>query len=55
VLAIARRADLLDYLARECGERIETMAGDISDAGHRQALLGLGHQSDAQQLRLGYR
>ena len=40
VLATARRADLLDELARECGERIEVMPGDITDAAHRQALAG---------------
>ena len=40
VLATARRADLLDELARECGERIEVMPGDITDAPHRQALAG---------------
>ena len=38
VLATARRADLLDELARECGERMDTMAGDITDARHREAL-----------------
>jgi hypothetical protein len=38
VLATARRAGLLDQLARECGERIEVMPGDITDASHRQAL-----------------
>ena len=38
VLATARRADLLDELAREHGERIEVMPGDITDAAHRQAL-----------------
>ena len=38
VLATARRADLLDGLARECGERIEVMPGDITDASHREAL-----------------
>jgi NAD(P)-dependent dehydrogenase (short-subunit alcohol dehydrogenase family) len=38
VLATARRADLLDELARECGERIEVMPGDITDAAHRRAL-----------------
>jgi NADP-dependent 3-hydroxy acid dehydrogenase YdfG len=40
VLATARRSDLLDELARECGERIETMPGDITDGGDRQALAG---------------
>ena len=39
VLATARRADLLDGLAGECGERIEVMPGDITDTGHRQALV----------------
>src|ERR1700730_15980475 len=38
VLVPARRGDLLDELARECGERIEAMTGDITDAHHRQAL-----------------
>jgi NAD(P)-dependent dehydrogenase (short-subunit alcohol dehydrogenase family) len=38
VLATARRADLLDDLASACGERIEVMPGDITDASHRQAL-----------------
>ena len=38
VLATARRADLLDELARQCGERIEVMPGDITDTSHRQAL-----------------
>jgi NAD(P)-dependent dehydrogenase (short-subunit alcohol dehydrogenase family) len=40
VLATARRADPLDQLARDCGERIEVMPGDITDASHRQALAG---------------
>ena len=39
VLATARRADLLDGLAGECGERIELMPGDITYTGHRQALV----------------
>src|SRR5438270_2833358 len=38
VLATARRGERLDGLAQELGERIETMAGDITDPGHRQAL-----------------
>jgi NAD(P)-dependent dehydrogenase (short-subunit alcohol dehydrogenase family) len=38
VLATARRGDLLDDLARECGE-IETIAGDITGAHHRQAVV----------------
>jgi NAD(P)-dependent dehydrogenase (short-subunit alcohol dehydrogenase family) len=40
VLATARRADLLGELARGCGERIEVMPGDITDAAHRQDLAG---------------
>ena len=38
VLVTARRADLLDELARERGERIYTMPGDITDERHRQVL-----------------
>ena len=38
VLVTARRADLLDELAREHGERIHAMPGDITDERHRQAL-----------------
>jgi NAD(P)-dependent dehydrogenase (short-subunit alcohol dehydrogenase family) len=38
VLVTARRGDRLDALASECGERIGTMTGDITDARHRQAL-----------------
>ena len=38
VLVTARRADLLDRLAAECGERIEVVGGDIADASHREAL-----------------
>jgi NAD(P)-dependent dehydrogenase (short-subunit alcohol dehydrogenase family) len=40
VLATARRADRLEELARECGERIEAVPGDITDPRHRQALAG---------------
>ena len=40
VLATARRADCLDHLARECGERIDMIPGDITDASHRQTLTG---------------
>lgn len=35
VVATARRGDLLERLATECGEGLETVAGDITDAGHR--------------------
>ena len=38
VLVTARRPDRLDELAQECGERIETVPGDITDARHREAL-----------------
>ena len=38
VLVTARRGDRLHELAAECGERIETMTGDITDPRHRQAL-----------------
>src|SRR6202140_1387430 len=38
VLVTARRGECLDELASECGERIDTMAGDITDASHREAL-----------------
>jgi NAD(P)-dependent dehydrogenase (short-subunit alcohol dehydrogenase family) len=41
VIVTARRADLLDELAGECQTRMETLAGDITDAGHRQALAEL--------------
>jgi NAD(P)-dependent dehydrogenase (short-subunit alcohol dehydrogenase family) len=39
VVATARRGDHLDAVAEECGERIETIAGDITDADHRHALM----------------
>src|SRR5215471_19209443 len=38
VLVTARRGELLGELARERGERIEVVPGDITDAAHRQAL-----------------
>lgn len=41
VVVTARRADLLRQLAAECGSRIETLAGDIADQRHRQALAAL--------------
>jgi len=45
VIVTARRAGRLEELARECGDRIETLAGDIADPGHRQrvAVLVTGH------------
>jgi len=45
VIATARRADRLDELAQHCGSRVETLAGDITDPLHRQALreLARGH------------
>jgi len=39
VVATARRADRLDDLASKCGDRVETIAGDITDAHHRRALV----------------
>jgi NAD(P)-dependent dehydrogenase (short-subunit alcohol dehydrogenase family) len=40
VIATARRGDLLDELASSCGgDRIDTIAGDITDPHHRQALV----------------
>jgi len=45
VIVTARRADRLRELAQECGNRIETLAGDIADPLHRQRVAGLvrGH------------
>jgi NAD(P)-dependent dehydrogenase (short-subunit alcohol dehydrogenase family) len=39
VVATARRADRLEDLASECGEGMETIAGDITDAHHRHTLM----------------
>ena len=39
VVATARRGDRLDELAAAFPERMETIAGDITDAGHRGALI----------------
>ncbi len=39
MLATPRRGDRLDQLASDCGERIETIVGDITDARHRHALI----------------
>lgn len=39
VVATARRGDRLDELASECGDRIETIAGDITNADHRRAVV----------------
>ncbi len=39
VIATARRGDLLEELACQCGDRIDTVAGDIVDQDHRQALI----------------
>jgi NAD(P)-dependent dehydrogenase (short-subunit alcohol dehydrogenase family) len=38
-VATARRAERLDELGSECGDGIETVVGDITDARHRHALL----------------
>jgi len=45
VIVTARRAGRLRELAAECGDRIETSAGDIADPGHRQHIAELvrGH------------
>jgi NAD(P)-dependent dehydrogenase (short-subunit alcohol dehydrogenase family) len=39
VVATARRADLLSDLSRQCGERIVTIPGDITDPVHRGRLV----------------
>jgi NAD(P)-dependent dehydrogenase (short-subunit alcohol dehydrogenase family) len=39
VIATARRADRLDELAQDCGNRIQTIAGDIADPQHRQGVI----------------
>jgi NAD(P)-dependent dehydrogenase (short-subunit alcohol dehydrogenase family) len=41
VIATARRADRLEELAQHCGNRIQTIAGDIADPHHRQALIDM--------------
>jgi len=41
VIATARRGDLLERLDRDCGDRVEILAGDITDAKHRQDLVEL--------------
>ena len=38
VIATARRGDRLEELAQQCGSRVETLAADITDPHHRQAL-----------------
>jgi NAD(P)-dependent dehydrogenase (short-subunit alcohol dehydrogenase family) len=39
VIATARRADLLGELVQECGSSMQTVAGDIADPNHRQAVI----------------
>ena len=39
VIATARRADRLDRLVQYCGNRMQTLAGDIADPHHRQAVI----------------
>ena len=39
VIATARRADRLEELARHCESRIQTIAGDIADPVHPQAVI----------------
>ena len=41
VIATARRADRLEELAQDCGNRIQTIAGDIADPHHRQAVIDM--------------
>ncbi len=41
VIVTARRAARLEELAQECGSRMETLAGDISDPRHREAVAEL--------------
>jgi NAD(P)-dependent dehydrogenase (short-subunit alcohol dehydrogenase family) len=41
VIVTARRAGRLAELADECGSRIETLAGDIADPRHREAVVEL--------------
>lgn len=43
VIATARRADRLDELTQYCGNRIQTIAGDIADPDHRQAVIEMLH------------
>jgi NADP-dependent 3-hydroxy acid dehydrogenase YdfG len=39
VIATARRTDRLKELAQHCGNRIQTITGDIADPHHRQAVI----------------
>jgi NAD(P)-dependent dehydrogenase (short-subunit alcohol dehydrogenase family) len=39
VLATARRVERLEDLARTCGDRVEILAGDITDPRHRRELV----------------
>src|SRR6266567_8084286 len=39
VIATARRADRLDELAQHCGNRMQTIAGDVADPHHRHAVI----------------
>ena len=41
VIATARRADRLEELAQHCGNRIQTIAGDIADPRHRHAVIDM--------------
>ena len=43
VIATARRADRLEELAQHCGSRVQTIAGDIADPHHRQAVIEMVH------------
>jgi NAD(P)-dependent dehydrogenase (short-subunit alcohol dehydrogenase family) len=41
VIATARRADRLEDLAQCCGNRMQTIAGDIADPRHRHAVIDI--------------
>src|SRR5580700_8093180 len=41
VIATARRADRLDELAQQCGNRMQTIAGDIANPHHRHAVIDM--------------
>lgn len=43
VIATARRADRLEELAQDCGNRIQIIAGDIADPHHRETLIEMLH------------
>src|SRR5690348_4078545 len=50
VVTDARHADRLDELAQELGEQVCTIAGDIADAAHRQALAAAAEEAGDLEL-----